>query len=451
MSTSIEDESKISNLSHAQDISLAVATMPSAFLSVCASSIIIYVVLKRVKDKIDCLGRILVAMSICDIIYTLQVCLQSFLQPKGAFENKTAMGSKATCNAMGFAWQFSSSTYWYSTMLSFYYKTTIVHGWKDAKFAKIEPYLHILSVGYPLATATLGSVMDWYGPNELGFGCWINEVPDNCGTGPTESGEACLSEEIAWVFAGIPIMLFLVIVVYNNIAIYCHVRSTLFRSRRFSLTNLDAQTRRIRHVSIQCFLFVLAFWLTTAPTIALRNLEAAEVSASEEKSIYWLLLIQSIVAPSTGMFNLFVFLRPRYMKCREDYPTEGRIWAFRRVIFGVMVAPETTTTTIFHRSGHSSAHLSRAMRRGTMDNHRVVESHGTPINDIVVPETASQLRVPEKNIQSQDIEPDRGENEPKGCEEEECKSEDLIIQRYLTRVNGHNSGHRPSTESAPGS
>lgn len=329
-----------SDLSDAQTVVLAVSTIPMALLSSAASSLIIYMVLyKKKRNGMDSLGRILIGMSVCDIIASTQTCLQAFLAPQDASQRITSLGNSTSCNTLGFLWQFSYACFCYNGLLSFYYLVTIRYGWRDGKFQKYEWYLHGLCIGYPLVTASFGSVFKWYDVNEIGFGCWVNNYPRNCGDEPHETGENCIAEEIAWVIGGIPVLLLITIIIANNIFIYRYVRWTLFRSRRHSVVNLDSQARRMRQVAIQCFLYVLAFWCTTIPSIIIRNLEARGFSADSESSIFPILLLQSIAVPSTGMWNFMVYIRPQYMKCREDFPNESRWWAFRRAAFGSIVNP----------------------------------------------------------------------------------------------------------------
>lgn len=187
---------------------------------------------------------------------------------------------------------------------------------------------------------------EWIAVNEVGLGCWVNDYPRNCGENlPHETGESCLSREIAWAIGGIPVSLDFLTIVYHNIRIFGHVRSTLFRSRRHGqVANLNSQANCIRHVSIQCFLYVLAFWCTMTPALIICNLEASNFPPSRESSILLLLLLMSITLPSTGFFNLLIYLRPHYIRCRNEYMAESRCWALRRAALGKLVHPVSSTT-----------------------------------------------------------------------------------------------------------
>jgi hypothetical protein len=75
-----------------------------------------------------------------------------------------------------------------------------------------------------------------------------------------------------------------------------------------------------------------------------RNIESSGYDAANESQIFPLLMLQAVLPPSTGFWNMMVYLRPRYLRCHEDFPSESRLWAFRRAVCGALVGPESTTT-----------------------------------------------------------------------------------------------------------
>ena len=48
---------------------------------------------------------------------------------------------------------------------------------------------------------------------------------------------------------------------------------------------------------------------------------------------------------------MLVYYRPRYLRCRHNFPNETRFWALKRAIYGSDVRPQSTI--------HSAAHPSR--------------------------------------------------------------------------------------------
>ena len=177
----------------------------------------------------------------------------------------------------------------------------------------------------------------------------------------------CLSPMIAWIFAGIPAFLVLISILVNNLLVYCHVRSTLQRSRIYMkdyqpsgmgdtaressiarasrrVTALirgsspeDPQLQRIQAVATQAFLYVAVFVVLQTPTFILRVMEAQN-SVQDEAQVFPLLMLQAIMWPIQGLFTCLIYIRPSYLKSRTEYPNESRWWAFRRSL-GAKVQP----------------------------------------------------------------------------------------------------------------
>lgn len=69
--------------------------------------------------------------------------------------------------------QFGFSAGFYSCGLTFYYLLTIRFGMTNAFMKKrVEPAIHIISVGFPFVTAVLGVALDTFHELDLGTGCW---------------------------------------------------------------------------------------------------------------------------------------------------------------------------------------------------------------------------------------------------------------------------------------
>ena len=375
------DPSEVSNLTTAQQKALSLLPIPSAVLSILGSSTILYLVVKRQnKDTRQSYHRILFGMSACDILFSISMALNPFLEPSTPTNTSPAVwaiGNQKTCSLLGFLNLLSLSAFWYNGMLSFYYLATIRFGLSPEVFAKrYEGLVHTLSLSYPLVTATIGLIMGVYDTNEIGPGCWINNYPKNCGSDPTETGENCTSEYIAWVFGGIPLLVFLASIAVNNLAIYLYVRRTIRKSRlssSFRQTEgqpYDAQTRRVQAVATQAFLYVASFSSTMLWIVVLRAIEGGGYNGADEASLFPLLMMQSALSPLTGFFNLLVYLRPRYLQSRQQFPTESRLWAIRRALWGNQVLPSS-----------SSSAAAAAARANDSDPERRPSSAGLPKTD----------------------------------------------------------------------
>jgi hypothetical protein len=336
--------SEISSLSDAQDIALSLLPIAPSLLSIAGSSIIISLVVKSPKKSPY--RRILLAMSCCDIVASITYSLQGFLLPRETSQRALAIGNDASCSAVGFFNQFSFSAFFYSGALSLYFLLTVRYGIKEDTFAKrIEPWLHGVSLGYPLITAMIGALVGVYHENELGQGCWVTNYPEGCGDA-AEGAEDCKSPLIAWIFGGLPIALILLCIAISNCFIYLHVRRTINRGRlrsSFAVNGVqNSQTKRIRAVATQAFLYVAAFLMTYLWGVVLKIMESGSYDAQDEANLFPILVLQAIMLPLTGFLNLCIYVRPRYLRCRSDFPLETRWWAVRRALYEEAVLPTKT-------------------------------------------------------------------------------------------------------------
>jgi hypothetical protein len=103
------------------------------------------------------------------------------------------------------------------------------------------------------------------------------------------------------------------------------------------------QVRRLWLVSIQALLFVVSYLFTAGWLGLLRIIESMAETPEEElemeSKIYPLMILNAFFAPLQGLFNMMVFLRPKYLKWRHEYPEESRLWVTQRSIFGKGVKP----------------------------------------------------------------------------------------------------------------
>ena len=113
------DDDDSYTLTPAQDITLSLAPIFSGALSAWGSGQIIYMVLS--SRKRTSYRRILLGLSIFDLISSVLLSFQSFLVPANTSPRIYAMGTEKTCSAMGFFQQLGFCNVWYSGMLSLYF------------------------------------------------------------------------------------------------------------------------------------------------------------------------------------------------------------------------------------------------------------------------------------------------------------------------------------------
>lgn len=347
-----------------QEKVLAVLPLMSGLLSAWGSLQIIRIIVRNrirrpsenVGSRMSCYQRIMLGLSLCDLVSSIVLCLQAFLLPKS--EGRSwAIGNQATCTAMGFLQQLFGATIFYSVMLSFVFLLTIRYDVTEARLSSVyEPWMHGVSIGFPLVSAC--AVINWYGPLDVGQFCWI-------------SGQG--SAMVAYLVAGIPYFLIMIIIPTNNVLIYRHVRRQMLEKRRGELTasleleemppptledfqratsadglstnssshdgttfsneqsmqSLQDQRRqlarrqdsakrgrqRLQQVAWQAFYYVFAFVITQLPAVLLRVCaNVFSVRRENEAALFWLLVFQAVLWPLQGFFNYLIYTQTAYLR-----------------------------------------------------------------------------------------------------------------------------------------
>lgn len=170
-----QEQEQHEGLGMLRDQILAILPIPSAILSVLGSSVILYMAFStRRKRKWTTYTRLLIGLSMCDIISSVSFGLAAFMR-RPESERAWAMGNDATCTTSGALIQFSFSNFLYNAMLSFYFLATVRFGVKHTVIAKrFEPIMHLVSLGFPLVTSIVGAIMGMYRETATGFGCWVS-------------------------------------------------------------------------------------------------------------------------------------------------------------------------------------------------------------------------------------------------------------------------------------
>lgn len=268
--------------------------------------------------------RILLVISLLDVVSSVSFLAQPFLLPYNTSNRFYAVGDHSTCRTTGMLFQLAgTSTALYSFALSFYFLCTIRFKIKAHSFAiRVEPFLHLIALSVPLLTSVASFAMDTYHESELGAGCFID-----CTDEVVEAGE-CNAHIVAYLFVGLPLFASFVGLVINNTVIFIYVRKVIRKTYRVAL-NQEMQSERVQQVAIQAFLYVAAYLGTYSWSVALRILESQGFTRQDEPRLFPMLLLQAVFIPSTGIFNLMIYLRRKYILSRKNNPHASRTRALQ--------------------------------------------------------------------------------------------------------------------------
>ena len=316
------------------------------------------------RRRSDTYHRLLLGMSVCDLFMSGGIFLSTWPMPREVPDVWGNVGTVQTCSAQGFFEQFGVSTVMYSASLSVYYLITIRGGrsaGSRARIRRMEPALHAVPLVFGLATAVASLALNLF--NYGLWDCWIAPYPPGCkeswrNGGTTDCVRGNNASLYQWIFDLIPKWTSILIVTVNMVLVYLHVRkqekaSERWSSRASSGINISvsrprssttssvnvpsvapsqdasqdqsqsqSQTQRAkrssslsvsRMIAHQSYLYVGALWVTWLPVIVLRGTQLAS-----GVTYYWMLIWVSLSIPTQGMWNVLVYLRPRWLQKRRE-------------------------------------------------------------------------------------------------------------------------------------
>ncbi|KAG7365291.1 hypothetical protein IV203_038494 [Nitzschia inconspicua] len=172
------------------------------------------------QNKLGTYERLLVGMSVFDVISTTTVIWSPFLAPSGYWwPSKHPFGNANTCRFAGTMVQLSLANIYYYGCLGIYFFLTIrFHVRQETIASRVEPWMHLSAISLAAIPALVGAIIDFYGVNEFFPGCWIDDFPKGC------AEDECLSPIIAWVCAGLPFTLVIAVLTVSNSTISWYVR-----------------------------------------------------------------------------------------------------------------------------------------------------------------------------------------------------------------------------------
>jgi hypothetical protein len=227
-------------LSDGQVIAIILVNTLSSLLSIFGSSMIIYLLCQSKKPSVY--NRLMFGLSSFDVILTSSLLMTPFLIPESG-GRKWAHGNDQTCTMLGFLIQFGCAVPFYNMSLNVFFLFTVVYGMSEARITRwIEPLLHIVSIFYPLITASAGVGLNLYSELELGVLCWIGEYPRGCDEDPNLE---CTSTIIGWFYSGIPLLGSFVFLLITNFFIFQKVHKTTRQSKRYSIDNAMSRNSAI--------------------------------------------------------------------------------------------------------------------------------------------------------------------------------------------------------------
>ncbi|CAB9496071.1 expressed unknown protein [Seminavis robusta] len=409
-----------------QQLALYCLSVPGGFLSMLGSSLISVAILRERPASTGSIGtsssslgtfrRILLGLSLMDFIASFShMCIYwPWSIPKQAdYFIYHASGTWATCNLNGFLTNLGTSIQLYSASLALYYVLTVRYQCREAFVtSRIEPWIHGISILWPVGLGFLSIAVQAYSPLVVAPGyCWYADWPPDCdteddseddGSGDHETKQStngtnypemkCLRapeglRRILFMLVGIlPLLLCMITIIVCMGLLYQQVRHT---ERRLARYGMGANSSRgsgggrgdldmSQKTAIKGVLYIGAFLAAHVPYLVLVAVSfAIELVPENGSTIFVFAALHNFMAPWQGLFNAFIFFRERQSLFEEEQGPLHCLWPLVRH-FQCCFAP----ALVRRRTNRSSSSFWRRVSKEEASTGNVERSSPLPADKV---------------------------------------------------------------------
>ena len=281
-------------------------------------------VLRDRKRRSRVYNLVVFLMSCTDVVASIGFALSTWPIRKGAI-SYGAMGNDTTCRIQGFMIEFSQISLLYNLTLSTYFYLTLRHEWSERRLRKYRYLMYGLPQGFGLVLAFAGI------PEYTNVSTWCHvDVPP------------VWDSWLPIVFlVAIPSLTVLIAATTMMGCVYLKVRRQTLRMSRWSFRGKSAfetvtsgyqqqqeerrrrkelkRNRMDRQVFWQAILYLSAFYVTNTLWIYLAIHAWLEPNPMDSPlDIYPAFVLHVTLAPLQGLWNAFIYFRPRMIKRRQQ-------------------------------------------------------------------------------------------------------------------------------------
>jgi hypothetical protein len=315
-----------------QQITLVFTSLLSGLVSLLGSLTVAYIVWRDRHKKLKFVyHRILFGLSLIDCIASLNFAFGFLVVPKGFFWG--AHGNIASCEASGFLNTFFASQIPYNFGLALYYLLIVRYG-KTQEFVAcyVEPYIHILALSVPMGITLWALYTNGLNPLPiLGGWCAIAAFPPLCNAAAGECTRGLMHRAtVSAMLFGVLLPSFIGIAIIM-VMIIRHVRGRIAAVVRYRTQPRLDQTAR--QTVTQALLYIVASLLPNA--ILLVNHVLNYVFPTHQVTLRFVVsFLIKLILPLQGLFNLIIYVRPRYTVLRRE---KGDSFSFFSIMSEIIV------------------------------------------------------------------------------------------------------------------
>ena len=321
----------------------------SCVLSLFGSTSIAYIIARNKKWKGSLYHRIILGMSLTDILSSVGILGQPFLVPQ-VTNLPFAIGNFASCEAVAFLTFFLYASYMYKGQLSLYFLFSICYNWQVERLVKVfEPWVHIFNWVTVSLLAGLALHFEALNPNAVTGVCFYEAYPADCHKDPVldcQRGSFGPFVGFLFMFTTAAAFLSAIVGIGATWRVYAGFRAQqrrneryLFRGSSTNNTTTHAADKFQKAVVMQAIWFTAAFlnsflinvvgtitgnWLTRSAS-SIRSLEGEPLAKLNVFLVY-------VFIPLQGFFNWIVYIRPDLIRWKQNSEEETWWSAYRHVL-----------------------------------------------------------------------------------------------------------------------
>ncbi|GFH56817.1 hypothetical protein CTEN210_13293 [Chaetoceros tenuissimus] len=338
-------------------------------------------------------------------MHSIGLLLSPLLAPIGTKNAAWALGNVESCEFIGFILNIGiCGVPFYTAFLALYFDQRVRKKVTPKEFANgVEKSIHIVLWIYPLAGGIYGLVKDYFNPVGKGNMCTFADQPFNCSKKNNlveceRAGRSAKNWRIVYqTFIPYTVALFIMVISFTRLTLHVYRQEKMFQpSKVNSKNNSSLKTKEISSLElksqlssnqtnseivvsieegglepssqqnaprtyhlesgqvghqgsplakkalVQSLLYISVYFLTYAVPMVISYTSIAGISRLQNGDI--LLLWRSIVWPLGGIFNVFIYTRPKIEKLRkrDEYQNSSWFKLFWKVITSGGEVPRAT-------------------------------------------------------------------------------------------------------------
>lgn len=295
---------------------------------------IIYLVFRRQRWG-QLYHRIMLGLSLTDILATLGILFQPLLKPRYT-NHLFAVGNTSTCEAVGFIFQFYFASVVYTAELALYFLLFVKGGRTPRRISNLlEPYIHVAPPVIALLFGSIALSLRLFNPDYLLYVCEVETFPSGC---LLQQDPPCERGRHAHSFYLVRQVLTAIFAVGGFVTTWCVYATVRRQTMRTSARALGSQhVKRMKAVATQAVLYSLAFansfvWIVIAGSAQDWCVDRLLHHNGSRAPCLFCIITVYLFLPLQGFLNALIYIRPQYQQWRESGQDRSR--ALKHAISG---------------------------------------------------------------------------------------------------------------------